>query len=788
MGIFDRILRVKLGGSSERHSMAIAPEQEAQRLIEDGNSIEDQGNLRGALACYENAVRAAPNFPPAHLNCGNALLALGEMENAAHAYRNALTQNPDYSAAHYNLANALASCNRHDEAIAHYGRARLLSPNFVDVELALGSLYETMSKPDDATASYKRALLINPDSAPAHACLGNVHRSGAEFDQAINAYRRALEIDPQLLIAQFGLAEALQALSRHEEAVHCYRRVLQIKPDFALAHGKLGLSLQAVGQTDAAASSYRNALAISPDLLAAHYGLGVALNDLGQSKLAANSFQHALRLNPNHTNSLCMLGNLLLDCGQLHDAATHYRQVLEIEPSNVVAHNNLGNVFRLLGQMNDAVASYQSALTIDPENTGTHSNVLFAHNSLADQLPDQLLESARQFGKLVARRARPFVDWPNLLAPDRLLRIGFVSGDLCAHPVGYFVVDVLSALAAQAAGSLELCAYSNHSIFDDVSATIKSSCRVWREVSHLTDEQLAQNIRADGIDILIDLSGHTGRNRLPMFAWKPAPVQVTWLGYLATTGVEAIDYIIGDAWTIPEAGENHFSEKVWCLPQTYLCFRPPLFSEATDSLPALANGYITFGSFNNLAKLNDRVVAVWSRLLLSVPNSRLLLKAEPLKDQAVRARLSERFSQHGVDKERLILVGHVPRADYLKAFQRLDIGLDPFPYPGITTTVETLSMGVPVLTLAGQSFMSRQGVGLLKNAGLPDWIASSEADYVARGMSHARDLQLLTATRAELRKRLPSSPIFNATGFANHFDEALRTMWRKWCSQQSSGC
>jgi len=623
MGIFDRILRLKGDASRDQSANAIAREQEAQRLIENGNSSEDQSDLRGALACYEAAVRAAPNFSPAHLYCGNALLALGELQNAVNAYTNSLTHDPDYGAAHYNIANALVSCNRHDEAISHYKRARVLSPNFVDAELALGSLYERMSKLDDATASYRRALLISPGSAPAHSCLGNVLRSGGQFDQAINAYRRAVEIDPQLLMAQFGLAESLQTLSRHDDAVQSYRRALKIKPDFGLAHGKLGLSLQATGQSDLAAQSYRNALAISPDLVGAHYGLGIALKDLGQNEQAANSFHEVLRLNPTHVQALCMSGNLLLDCGKLHDAIGRYRQVLQIEPLNFVAHNNLGGAFRLLGQMDDAVASYQSALAINPESTDIRSNLLFVHNSQADQSPPQLLESARQFGDLVVRQARPFVDWPNLPVPDRLLRIGFVSGDLCAHPVGYFLVGVLSALATHESGNLELCAYSNHSIFDDVSAAIKSSCLIWRETSHLTDEQLAQTVRTDGIDILIDLSGHTGHNRLPVFAWKPAPVQISWLGYFATTGVAAVDYFIADPWTLPLDQEVNFTESIWRLPDTRLCFTAPLEVVPVAPLPAAVNGYVTFGCFNNLAKMTDEVVSLWAQVLASVPDSRL---------------------------------------------------------------------------------------------------------------------------------------------------------------------
>jgi predicted O-linked N-acetylglucosamine transferase (SPINDLY family) len=261
-------------------------------------------------------------------------------------------------------------------------------------------------------------------------------------------------------------------------------------------------------------------------------------------------------------------------------------------------------------------------------------------------------------------------------------------------------------------------------------------------------------------------------------------VQASWLGYLATTGVSAIDYIIADVWTLPESEEPYFTEKVWRLPESYLCFTPPADSVDVGPLPAIHNGYITFGSFNNLTKMNDTVVALWSQILAAIPDSRLYLKAKQLKEASVRQSVVERFAGHGIDAGRLILEGPVPRTDYLKPFQRVDIALDPLPYPGITTSVENLWMGVPVLTLAGKSFLSRQGVGLLMNAGLPEWIAEDADDYVVRAVLHASDLQKLSLLRNNLRQQVLASPIFDAPRFAKHFEAALRRMWQNWCQQQ----
>jgi predicted O-linked N-acetylglucosamine transferase (SPINDLY family) len=293
---------------------------------------------------------------------------------------------------------------------------------------------------------------------------------------------------------------------------------------------------------------------------------------------------------------------------------------------------------------------------------------------------------------------------------------------------------------------------------------------------------LAQRIHNDRIDILIDLAGHSSSNRLPVFAWKPAPVQVTWLGYLATTGLETVDYLIADKWTLPDTAAWYFTEAIWHLPETYLCFTPPDVATEVTALPALSNGYVTFGCFNNLSKMNDAVVALWARVLKAVPASRLLLKTRQLVDEALQANVIGRFAACGIAADRLILQTFVQRADYLVPYQGIDIALDPFPYPGITTSVEGLWMGVPMLTLAGHSFLSRQGVGLLMNAGLPEWIAVDEDDYVARAVQHAADLPRLAELRRGLRQQVLASPIFDAARFAGHFETALRGMWAKWCA------
>jgi protein O-GlcNAc transferase len=446
------------------------------------------------------------------------------------------------------------------------------------------------------------------------------------------------------------------------------------------------------------------------------------------------------------------------------------------------AHNNLGNILSELGSLNDAIASFREAVRIKPEFAEAGSNLLMSLNYMPEVPADALLAEARLFGERFAKQAQVRRNWANDPTPERKLRVGLVSGDFSQHPVGFFIEGVLAELKATASERLEIYAYSSRNAADDITGRIKALCQAWTSIVGMPDADVAARVQEDRIDILIDLAGHTANNRLPIFAFKPAPVQVTWLGYFATTGVAAIDYLIADPWTLPESDDGLFTEKIWRLPETRFCFTPPDVDVAVSALPAQSNGHITFGCFNNLTKMNDAVVALWARVLKAVDGSRLFLKATQLDEAAVQQSVLDRFAAQGIPKERLQLEGKSPRKDYLAAYHRVDIALDPFPFTGGTTSAEGLWMGVPVLTLTGDRLVSRQGVSLLMNAGLQDWVAADADDYVRRAVAHAGDTEALAALREGLRQRVLASPIFDAHRFAGHLESALREIWRQWAS------
>jgi protein O-GlcNAc transferase len=613
---------------------------------------------------------------------------------------------------------------------------------------------------------------------------GNAIEDQGRLDEAMQRYEDAIRLAPALARAHLNRGNILLATDRPEEAIDAFSRALSLDPGYAAAHYNIGNTNARMGKYEAALAAYREAIRLNPEFADAELAQGYVQDDLGQFENAAASFQRALAIRPDYAEAYSNLGTALRNLGRYDEAAANFRRALQIAPDSAITHCNLGITLKDIGQLDGALASCRRALEIDSDLLDALDTLLFTRNYLVDQSAAVMRTDAKHYGEVVAQKARPYTTWHNTPEPERCLRVGLVSGDLYGHPVGYFVESVLAALKVHVPGRLKFFAYASYFRFDEVSERIRTSCEDWHSAVGLSDERLARRIWEDSIDILIDLSGHTGYNRLPVFAWKPAPVQVTWLGYLATTGVKAVDYLIADGWTLPETEEGNFTETIWRMPESYLCFTPPDADIAVSPLPALANGYVTFGCFNNLTKVNDAVIALWARVLLAVPGSRLLLKARQLAEESIRRSVAERFGVHGVSADRLILAQVVHRRDYLAPYQQVDIALDPFPYPGITTSVEGLWMGVPLLTLAGDTFLSRQGIGLLMNSGLPEWIASDADDYVNKAIAHAGNLQALAALRKELRQRVLASPIFDASRFARHFEAALRGMWQQWCDSR----
>ena len=582
----------------------------------------------------------------------------------------------------------------------------------------------------------------------------------------------ASKLSPQDAEAHSNLGVALKQLGRLDESEASYRQAIAVKPNHAGAHSNLGGMLREVGRLDEAEASCRQAIAIKPEFAEAHSNLGNTLKELGRLDEAEASFRQAIVLKPDLAEAHYNLGNTLKELGGLDEAEACHKKAIALKPSYAEAHSNLGNTLKELGRLDEAETSYRQAIAMKPDYAQAHSNLLMLIGSMLFN-DVRYRDSAAGFVRAVENTVTSrFNTWSHSRDKDKL-RIGFVSGDLKSHPVGYFLEGLLTELQSS---SIELFAYPTVIEVDAVTSRLKPLFEMWCPLMGFNDMEAAQKIHSDGIHILIDLSGHTAKNRLPVFAWRPAPIQVSWLGYFASTGLPEMDYILGDPYVTAHDEAAHFSEKIWQLPETYLCFTPPDLDLKVAPLPACSNGFVTFGCFNKLSRMTDETVSVRAAILHAVPGSKLFLKDKQLDTESGRNRVISRFAAVDIAADRLILEGISPREEYLKCYGRVDIALSPFPYGGGTTSVEGLWMGVPVITKKGNHFLSHLGESIAHNSGLADWIASDEEEYVAKAVAYASDLEALSDLRNGMRERILDTPLFDIPRFALHFEQAVRAM------------
>jgi protein O-GlcNAc transferase len=610
---------------------------------------------------------------------------------------------------------------------------------------------------------------------------GHVLEAEGRLDEAMQCYLDAIRLAPNPARAHLNRGNILLLKGDLQGALDAFGTAIKHKPDYAGAYYNIGNALLRNRQFDEAVESYRQALRMEPDYAEVHCALGVALKDLGQLDNAIESFQRALQINPDLAEAHINLGNALQGFGQSERAVESYQQALKINPDLVEAHMNLGLALKDLGQLEGAMACYQRALEIDPDHADARGGLLFSLNYTAGHTPAQYIEHARQYGRIVTGKAGArFSDWQCEDRPERL-RVGLLSGDLLNHPVGYFLEGPLAHIDPS---RIELIAYPTNIKEDELTARIRPYFSAWKPLFSKNDEAAARLIHADAVHVLVDLAGHTGHNRLPVFAWKPAPVQVSWLGYWATTGVAEMDYLLADKVGVPEGQRAQFIESIWYLPDTRLCFTAPKIDLPVVPLPALSNGTITLGCFQIMAKLSEEVLEAWGKIFAALPNAILRLQCKQLDDSSQVEQLLHRLQRYGIAPARVRTHGSTDRETYLAAHAEVDIILDTFPYTGGTTTCEALWMGVPTVTLAGYSLLARQGASLLTAAGLEEWIATSKEEYAAKTIALASDLPKLAALRAGLRQQVLASPLFDAPRFARNFEDALWGMWQTYQDKQ----
>ncbi|WP_175704353.1 tetratricopeptide repeat protein [Burkholderia ambifaria] len=762
---------------------SLAARPDASYFNNLGNMLRECGRLDDAIAHYRRAVALRPDYPEAHNNLGNALRDARDPAEAMQSCSRAIELRPGYAEAYNNLGNVLQDLGELDAAAASYGKAIAFHPAYAEAHSNLGNVLRTQERHADAIVQYRRAIELNPALRVAHRGLAIALRATDDFDGALEHARAGLE--PDDAEGHCTLGRSLRSMNDFDGAARLFERACEIDPGYAPAWCRLGELRCQQGEYEESLRLCRHAIELDPELADAYNFLGLAYHNLDRMAASELSHRHAIDLNPDDADAHHNLAAALFRLDKLDEAMSEYRIAQELGVDPVKIQLTLGDILWAKRDFAGAVAAFREAVEHDPHRA--YARLLFNMSSSPAFAPEEWVVDAQRYGDYLARDAR-------LLSHDREqrarqargrpLRVGFVSGDLRQHPVGIFLESVLAHLDRT---RIEPHAYVTFVVEDDVTARLKTGFASWKKLTCLNRDQAARMIHDDGIDVLVDLAGHTNWSGLPVFAHRPAPVQASWLGFFATTGCRAIDYFIGDPHTLPADEAHHFVEQPWHLPDSYLCFTPPAYDVAVGPLPMATNGGVTFGCFGKLTKISDDVIALWSRLLHALPDARLMLKAHELGASDLNRATLERFARHGIGAQQLILEGGSPRAEYFNAYNRIDIALSPFPYPGGTTTAEALWMGVPVIGMKGGRFVTHICESLLHAAGMGDWIAADEDAYLAKAIAFARDRDALAALRATLRERTLASPLCDAARFARNLEDAFHGMWARYVAGDTDG-
>jgi len=694
-------------------------------------------------------------------------------------YREILERSPRNADAMNMLGILRAQCGDQASAREWIGKAIAIDSRNAAYRFNFGKALLQLKCAREACEALERAVSLDPDYADAYNELGLARAETGSFKAAEAAFRKALSLQPSYWEAHNNLGLLLHRQGKREDALLSLHRALELEPRSAEVLRNLGLVLRAQGRAGEAVKAYRAALDLSPGEPAALTNLGNALGDLSRNEEAIGCFRDAVAAAPEYADAHYNWGLLCARSGQLQEAADKFRAALAIDPRLAEAESGLASALHDLGKIEGAIEACRRALQLRPEDADTHSQLLFTLLHSSEVGRRQVFEEHREWARRhAASHSSILARHANSREPERRLRIGYVSGDFRHHSVAQFFEPVL---ARHDRSGFEILCYYNLSGADETTERLRRGADRWCEIASLGDDAVAARVRADRIDILVDLSGHTKFNRLLVFARKPAPVQATWLGYLNTTGLDAIDYRITDGHASPEGllDELH-SERLVRLPHSQWCYQAPPDCPDVAIPPAIREGKpVTFGAFSSLAKIGPRVIALWCTLLDRLPGARLLVMGVGL--ESMRDEYLSRFASAGVAPQRVELHGFLSFRDYLAAHAAVDMILDTFPYTGGTTTCHALWMGVPVLSLVGDSAPSRGGASVLETIGLNELLADTPEGYLDKARSLASDRERLADLRAGMRARMSASPLMDAGRFTRHLENAYRFMWRRWC-------
>lgn len=733
------------------------PLHEINHLVGTRASFDTQAMLAQAIAFHQN----------------------GDLSAAQDIYRKIIESDPDHADALHLSGVVAYQIGKYSIAISMIIRAIRNCPANPYYHTNLGTVFQAVEQYEKAIQCYQKAIDINPDYAEAYYNMGNVLVARNEYEKAIHWYRNVLRILPNHLDAVYNMANCYKKLEQYHQAIDFYTKAIRINPDHSASHNNMGNAYMALNKKKKAAGCYKRALKIFPDFPEALYNLAQTYQRTGRVREALSLYQKALEHNPAYAAAYNNLGNIFQDLGMVNDAILCFQKALSAQPEFLEALNNMGNCFKDMGEIDKALRCYRTVLDINPDFIAAHSNLLYCMNFQEGQNAKQLFQQHQAWALQHTSTLKRIIPLKGTdQSSDKHLRIGYISPDFRQHPVTHFIEPLIT---GHDRSSFTIYCYSDVDNSDPATERIKSGADAWRDIAGESDQRVAEQIQKDSIDILIDLAGHTANNRLTLFARKPALIQISYLGYPNTTGISEMDYRITDSWADPPGKTDHlYSEKLLRLPSGFLCFTADEAIPVASETPSCRSGRITYGSFNQPAKITHEVIRVWSEILSRVQHSQLVLKSKIYCDTMVQKWTRDQFVEYGIMPERIkLLEHHLSHAEHLNSYQHIDIGLDPFPYNGATTTCEALWMGVPVIVLAGESHVSRVGVSLLNSIGRPELIADSMDEYIQKSVSLGNDPTRIQEYRNRLRSAMRNSGLTDRKTFCASFEKILKKIWQK---------
>lgn len=749
-------------------------------LLETATGLHRAGDLASARRLYAEVLAADPAHDLAAFRLGLIELQEGLAEAATALIGQAAERVPDNSRYQLGLAQALQALGRWPAAAKALRRVLELEPDSLDAQIDLGVVLQRGGELAAAAAAYRAALSRKPDDPRTLGNLGALLREMGELEEATRLLEAAARLEPDAASHAINLGIVRCERRDFAAAESILRGVLAREPDNADAAFNLGNALRGLGRPSEAIEQYREAAAHRPGHAEALNNLGNAYKETGDLAAALAAFDAALATRPSYTAAMNNAGCLLRALGRLDEAEDMLRRGLHLDPRHPALHDNLANVLKDAGALEEAIAHYRQALELDPSNPATHGNLAYALSFQCAE-PEPILEECRRWGMrfaapLASSRIKPAHD----LAPDRRLKVGYVSGDFREHCQSLFTLPLL---AHHDRREVEVFCYSSVERADAWTRRLAHHTDVWRDVRALDDAALARLVSNDRIDVLVDLNMHMAHGRPLLFARKPAPVQIAWLAYPGTTGIPAMDYRLSDPRLDPDDFDRHYSERTLRLTDTFWCYDPQNEELEVNEPPCLENGHVTLGCFNNPCKLTDRTLALWGGVMRAIPDARLMLLAPPGRH---RERLLARLAAQGIEPQHLRFAEYRPRAEYLRSYHDVDFALDTLPYNGHTTSLDALWMGVPIVTRLGATCVGRAGLSQLFHLDLLDLVADSDAAFVAIATTLAADVERLRRLRRSLRATMQRSPLMDAARFARHLEQAYRCAWRAHCNPAPS--